>query len=95
MPAADARGAREIVVRLGALDAAPLALASIEIAARDASVKLDDADARLCGPAADPYPLSIDFPGLVRNARPYPWPVAPLLASRRASDDLCVRFVVK
>ena len=50
------------------------------------------AEARLCGPEADPYPLAVSV--LPKGSRPVdrPAPVAPVLSVRHASDDLCIRF---
>lgn len=81
---------REVVVRLGAALGAPLALGAIDVAGAPADVTR--ADARLCGPHADPYPLGVRV--LPARAMPitYPRGVAPLLAVRHDDDDLCVRF---
>ncbi len=89
-PPADATGAREVVVRLGTLPSNPLALAAIELGSKDASVQVTSAEARLCGPSADPYPLAVTTsPALPRTA---PFPASPLGVVRRATDDLCVRW---
>ena len=47
-------------------------------------------EARLCGPDADPTPLAI-VPAPHDATAPTP-PIAPVLAVRHASDDLCIRF---
>lgn len=92
-PPADATGAREVLVRLGTLPSNPLALAAVELASKDAAVHLEGADARLCGPDADPYPIAVTTnPPLPRTP---PLPVSPLGVVRRATDDLCVRWRVE
>jgi hypothetical protein len=85
MPATDASGAREIVVRLGTNGNVPLTLGRLQLSG---AVR---AEAHLCGPEADPYPLAI---AVTPRAPPSsaPLPIAPVLAARRASDDLCVSF---
>jgi hypothetical protein len=92
LPARDAEGAREVVIRLGAFQGEPYGLDVLDIASLESAGWLRRAEARLCGPAADPYPLAINSalppPSPVR----YPQPVAPILSVRHASDDLCVRF---
>jgi hypothetical protein len=87
LPAADASGAREVVVRLGANGNIPLTLGRLQMAGAAAAA------ARLCGPEADPYPLSIALTPKPAAAPPSGRaPVAPVLAVRHASDDLCVSF---
>ena len=92
-PADDARGGREIVVRLGASAGTPLTLGRVQIAATDPKWLLR-AEARLCGADADPWPLAITLvPKPAQTApRTPPLPIAPVLSVRHASDDLCVRF---
>lgn len=81
---------REVVVRLGAAGGGPLALAAIDVVGDPKDVTR--AEARLCGPNADPYPLAVR----VLPARPvpvrYPGGAAPAHAVRHDDDDLCVRF---
>jgi hypothetical protein len=95
VPAEDAQAGREIVVRLGIPGGPPLTLGRLQIVAADAKARIARAEARLCGPEADPYPLAIAVtpkpaspPTLVGGKAP----VAPVLAVRHPSDDLCVRF---
>ncbi len=89
-PPADATGAREVVVRLGTMPGNPLALASIELASKDPRLLLQAADAQLCGPEADAFPLAVtSTPVLARGA---PFPVTPLGVVRRSTDDLCLRW---
>lgn len=90
LPAADAAGNREVLVRLGAPAGVPLALASIDVASGDALTKLDHASAQLCGPDADPYPLYV----ALRGGPSDPRAASPLLVTRHAQDDLCVRVHV-
>ena len=92
-PSEDARQAREIVVRLGIPEGPPLALARVELASTEPRPWITRAEAVLCGPDADPYPLSVAVtPPLAPPAVRDHAPVAPILAVRHATDDLCVRF---
>ena len=95
LPRANEDGVRDVVVRLGVHDGAPLTLGMIAIESLVPSRVVTSAEARLCGPEADRYPLAIQFRDrprtlLVDGSRP----VAPVLAVRHASDDLCVRFTL-
>jgi hypothetical protein len=95
LPGEDARTGREIVVRLGVQGAAPLAMGRLEIASLEPTPWIVRAEAHLCGPDADPYPLAIAvLPTPTSTLRPQaqPLPAAPVLAVRHATDDLCVRF---
>jgi hypothetical protein len=90
-PAADAGGARDIVVRLGIHGGVPLTLGRIQLVAIDPSVHVSRADARLCGPEADPWPLAISV--LPRPAAELPSSaIAPSMALRHSTDDLCIRW---
>jgi hypothetical protein len=92
LPAEDARTGREMVVRLGIREGPPVALGRIEVVSLESDAWLLGAEARLCGPDADPYPLAVSlFP---KAARPpsLPAPAAPVLSVRHATDDLCVRL---
>lgn len=88
----------EVLVRLGAMKGAPLALGAIDVAGEPRVVAR--ASARLCGPHADPYPLAVRVLGapapagtaLPAPAGTAPRGVAPWLAVRHDDDDLCVRF---
>jgi hypothetical protein len=97
LPAPDVRTGREVVIRLGAHEGEPYALGAIDVASDEPMPWLTRAEAHLCGPEADPWPLAIR----VRASRTAAWetpatsapsPVAPVLSVRHASDDLCVRF---
>ncbi len=86
LPELDPQGGRSVVVRLGASRGTPLTLGRIVVAS-----KVTRAEARLCGPEADPHPLAL-APRAAMAPDPVDRPVAPVLAVRHASDDLCVRF---
>jgi hypothetical protein len=86
-PEEDPSGGRGVLVRLGAPGGAPLTLGRVVVEAA-AGVAIAAAEARLCGPEADPRPLAVR--GAPRRPGGDP-PVAPVLALRHASDDLCVR----
>ena len=92
-PAADAEGARDVVVRLGIQNSNPLAVGRIQLVSVDPAVSVTRAEARLCGPEADPWPLAVSIlPRLVSEPRPAIPPIAPLMAVRHSSDDLCLRW---
>jgi hypothetical protein len=92
LPAEDARTGREVLVRLGASSGTPLTLGSVQVASTDPAFRVARAEAQLCGPDADPWPLALALvPAPPTPAlQPKP-PIAPVLAVRHASDDLCVR----
>ena len=97
LPEEDSVGARGVVVRLGASRGTPLTLGRITVAAKAGAPGPARAEAHLCGSEADPTPLAIAIlprassPQLA-PAPPSPPPIAPVLAVRHASDDLCIRF---
>jgi hypothetical protein len=93
VPPEDTYGGHEVVVRLGAPSGYPLALQTLELRSLESRAWVTRAEAHLCGPDADPYPLDIALtpPPVVRD-HAAPRPAAPVLAVRHASDDLCVRF---
>lgn len=82
-------GAREIVVRLGVEDGPPMALAAIEIVGKDVTA----AEAKYCGPNADRYPLATHFSPPHPITLTYPRPASPLVVTRHADDDLCIRIL--
>jgi hypothetical protein len=95
-PAADAAGARDVVVRLGASGGVPLTLGRIQLVSLEPRPWITRAEATLCGPEADPWPLSIAMgPALADSldaaAPREPW-IVPEMAIRHASDDLCIRW---
>jgi len=92
-PAADATGARDVVIRLGIDGALPLTLGKVQVVSVEAQPWIKRAEARLCGPDADPFPLTVSLLPKPDGAPPWPPPtVAPSLATRHSSDDLCVRW---
>jgi hypothetical protein len=93
LPAEDATGGREVVVRLGTPGGPALALRRVELASHERAGWLTRAEATLCGPESDGWPLSVHVtPPLGTPAHLDQLPIAPGLALRHASDDLCVRF---
>lgn len=90
-PVADARGGREVVVRLGIDGATPLALGRIEVTSSDGRAFAGPAEAQLCGDSADAYPLAVQL-SPSWPVRTVPGPQEPRFAVRHASDDLCVRY---
>lgn len=93
LPEEDAAGGRGVVVRLGASRGTPLTLGRVLLVAKPGALSASRAEARLCGPDADPNLLAI---AVVPKPPPPPPPatplIAPVLAVRHASDDLCIRF---
>ncbi len=94
--AADGTGGREVLIRLGTFLGTPLTVARVEVAALDGHPFALPAEARLCGDAADPYPISVQL-SPARPAAPavhWPAPTLPAHVARHPTDDLCVRFFV-
>ena len=93
LPEEDSLGARGVVVRLGASRGTPLTLGRISLLARAGAPAPTRAEAHLCGTEADLTPLAIAVApkpsALVTGSMPT---IAPVLAVRHATDDLCVRF---
>lgn len=83
IPADDPSGQKSLVVRLGASRGTPLTLGRIVFGIP----KLTKADAHLCGAEADTHPLA--FTPRMDASEPK---IAPVLSTRHASDDLCLRF---
>jgi hypothetical protein len=89
---ADASGAHGVVVRLGVSRGTPLTLGRVTVGGKKVLAP-SRAEAKLCGPDADPHPLAVGLvprPAII--AAPAEPPIAPVLAVRHATDDLCVRF---
>jgi hypothetical protein len=92
-PAADAKGARDVVVRLGIDGGLPLTLSKVQVVSAEPQPWITRAEATLCGPDADPMPLTVSVVPRPEGAPPWSPPtVAPPLATRHGSDDLCVRW---
>ena len=90
LPPAGPDGVREVLVRLGAANGNPLTLSRIEVRRGETTVGVSDVSARLCGKDADALPLYVAREGVTGPDEPNA--IAPVLATRHATDDLCVRF---
>jgi hypothetical protein len=94
LPATDATGARDAVIRLGIAGGLPLTLGRIQVVSLGPEPGITRAEASLCGPEADGWPLSVAL--LPKPSQPAPGtpraPIAPAAAVRHATDDLCVRW---
>jgi hypothetical protein len=87
----DASGASSVVVRLGASRGTPLTVGRVVAGAAPPAAPLAKVEARLCGPDADPHLLAVgQVPRPDRTDGEAP--IAPVLAVRHATDDLCVRL---
>jgi hypothetical protein len=92
-PAADATGARDVVVRLGFAAGQPIALEKVQVVSVEPKPWITRAEASLCGPEADPWPLSLTLlPHPTDAPAPTARTIAPPMAVRHASDDLCIRW---
>jgi hypothetical protein len=92
-PAADAKGARDVVVRLGVDGGLPLTLSKVQVVSAEPQPWITRAEARLCGPDADAMPLTVSLVPKPEGAPAWTPPtLAPALATRHGSDDLCVRW---
>jgi hypothetical protein len=96
-PAADATGARDVVVRLGVSAGQPLTLGRIQVGSLEAEPWITRAEATLCGPEAVSAPLLTVAiagkpPGPTAAKAPPLATIAPELAVRHSSDDLCIRW---
>jgi hypothetical protein len=92
LPEEDVHAGREIIVRLGTRGGNPLALGRIEVVSVEPTPWLVRAEAHLCGPEADPYPLAVSVVPRSPHPPEWPGPASPLLSVRHPSDDLCIRF---
>ncbi len=90
LPPRDESGERLLLVRLGAANGVPLTLARIEVRRGEGTPELTLARAELCGKDAVSSPLFVSVEG--GRAQPDPQAIAPVLATRHSTDDLCVRF---
>jgi hypothetical protein len=95
-PAADATGERAIVVRLGVAGGLPITLGRVQVVSLEPASWIERAEATLCGPDAEIRPLALSI--LPKAAAPQAPggsvqpPIAPAMAVRHASDDLCIRW---
>jgi hypothetical protein len=99
-PAADARGARDVVVRLGIVGDLPLTLGRVHVLSMEARPWITSAQATLCGPEADERPLALTLspkaPDVgVEADGGTDAPIAPVMSVRHSSDDLCIRWWAK
>jgi hypothetical protein len=92
LPNEDALSSREVIVRLGTRGGEPIALGRIEVVSQERAPWVTRAEARLCGPDADPYPLAVSVVPKVARPAVWPLPAAPVLSVRHPTDDLCIRF---
>jgi hypothetical protein len=93
-PAIDSDGARDAVVRLGVAGGLPLTLGRIQVVSAGPEPWITRAEASLCGPEADAWPLSVTLvpkPSQASAAQAKA-PIAPTSAVRHSSDDLCIRW---
>jgi hypothetical protein len=93
-PAMDSTGAHDVVVRLGTSGGLPLTLGRIQVVSLGPELAITRAEANLCGPEADEWPLAVTvLPKETKSASfPSTAPIAPAAAVRHASDDLCIRW---
>lgn len=92
-PARDGAGEQSVVVRLGIAGGLPLTLGKVQVVSLEQKAPLQRAEATLCGPEADARPLSVTvIPRLPDAPWWFPATIAPAMATRHASDDLCVRW---
>jgi hypothetical protein len=95
-PPADNGGARDVVVRLGIVGDLPLTVGHIQVVSLEGKSWIARAEAALCGPDADVWPLAVallpkgSVPAPASEAQPRP--IAPTMAVRHATDDLCIRW---
>jgi hypothetical protein len=92
-PAPDAQGGREVVVRLGIESGTPLTVRRIDLSTPEPLGWITSVSAQLCGPNADPYILG--FASAPPASQTTLMPIDPPAATRRATDDLCVRYVTR
>jgi hypothetical protein len=91
--ASDPGGPRDVVVRLGAPDGTPITLGRIQVVSLEPTPGITRVEATLCGPDADPWPLSVALtPKPTQPSASVSRSIAPAMAVRHASDDLCIRW---
>lgn len=86
LPEDDPSGQKSVLVRLGASRGTPLTLARVVFAIP----KLTKAEVHLCGADADSHALA--FSPRLPSTEPR---IAPVLATRHGTDDLCIRFATE
>jgi hypothetical protein len=92
-PSAGADGARTLVVRLGIASGLPMALGRVQVVSMEREPWITRAVSTLCGPDADPWPLSTALlPRAAGRKTDEPPSIAPEMAVRHATDDLCIRW---
>lgn len=100
-PVADPHGVRDVVVRLGIVGDLPLTLSRVQVVSLEGRQWITRADAMLCGPEADEWPLAVTLlpkaadsleAQRAANGASGMAPIAPAMAVRHSSDDLCVRW---
>jgi hypothetical protein len=84
----DSSGASSLLVRLGASRGTPLTLGRIVALSAPQQPALARVAANLCGQEADGHLLAVNKV----PKEPGSAPIAPVLAVRHASDDLCLRI---
>ena len=95
LPDEDSAGAHGVVIRLGASRGTPLTLGRITLSAKAGAPSIARAEAHLCGAEAETAQLAmavIPKPPPPSTTSPPNPSIAPVLAVRHASDDLCVRY---
>ncbi len=94
IPTYAASGAKELALlaRLGVREGAAMPIERIEVAALLGS-NLRGARAVLCGPSADPRPLTVVFPSYPSSSADA-GTTSPDAAKRRPDDDLCVDVLI-
>lgn len=92
-PSPGDKGGRAVVVRLGVAGGLPLTLDKVQVVSLEHGPWIQRAEASLCGPDADARPLSVAVvPRLPDAPWWFPVTIAPAMATRHASDDLCIRW---
>jgi hypothetical protein len=95
-PAADASGERAVVVRLGIAGGLPITVGRLQVVSLEPAPWIERAEATLCGPDAETRPLALTISPKPAEPRPVSSPleppIAPAMAVRHASDDLCIRW---
>lgn len=77
-----------VVVRLGSSRGTPLTLGRIVATSSPPGLPIARAEAKLCGPEASTLALAVNVTPKVPHTEPV---IAPVLAVRHASDDLCIK----